>query len=97
MYPSKKIKVLVVDDSVFFRKFLIDNLLKHENIDVVGYAINAYDAKNKIPILKPDVKLSNVIGATPVINILSITVSVPSFNTSYHFLTLPFFETNVLN
>ena len=55
MYPSKKIKVLVVDDSVFFRKFLIDNLLKHENIDVVGYAINAYDAKNKIPILKPDV------------------------------------------
>ena len=37
MYPSKKIKVFVVDDSVFFRKFLIDNLLKYENIDVVGY------------------------------------------------------------
>lgn len=55
MYPSKKIKVLVVDDSVFFRKVLIDNLLKQDFIDVVGYAINAYDAKNKIPLLKPDV------------------------------------------
>ena len=55
MYPSKKIKVLVVDDSVFFRKVLIDNLLKYDFIDVVGYAINAYDAKNKIPLLKPDV------------------------------------------
>lgn len=55
MYPSKKIKVLIVDDSVFFRKVLIDNLSKYDSIDVVGYAINAYDAKNKIPTLKPDV------------------------------------------
>ena len=49
------------------------------------------------PILKPDVKLSNVIGATPVINILSTTLSVPFFNISYHFLTFRFFDTNVLN
>ena len=36
-----------------------------------------------VPILNPLVRLSNVIGATPVINILSTTISVPSFKTSY--------------
>ena len=55
MLQAKKIRVLTVDDSIFFRKMLIDNLSKFENIEVVGYAINAYDAKNKIPALKPDV------------------------------------------
>ena len=49
------------------------------------------------PILKPDVKLSNVIGATPVINILSITLSVPFFNISYHLRTFPFFDTKFFN
>ena len=47
--------------------------------------------------LNPDVKLSNVIGATPVINILSTALSVPFFNISYHFLTFPFFDTRFLN
>ena len=50
-----------------------------------------------VPILNPLVKLSSVIGATPVMNILSTTVSVPSFNISYHFLTFPFFDTRFLN
>ena len=50
-----------------------------------------------VPILNPLVKLSNVIGATPVMNILSTTVSVPFFRISYHFLTFPFFDTNPLN
>ena len=40
--------------------------------------------------LNPLVVLSNVIGATPVINILSTTVSVPFFSISYHFLIFPF-------
>ena len=39
--------------------------------------------------LKPDVKLSNVIGLTPVANILLIIDSVPIFKTSYHFLINP--------
>ena len=55
MLQAKKIRVLIVDDSIFFRKALIDNLSQFNNIEVVGYAINAYDAKNKIPSLKPDV------------------------------------------
>ncbi len=51
----KKIKVLVVDDSVFFRQMLINDLKKQNNIELVGYATSAYDARTKIPALKPDV------------------------------------------
>ncbi len=50
-----KIKVLVVDDSMLFRKLLIDRLSAFDNIEIIGYAINASDAANKIPQLNPDV------------------------------------------
>lgn len=49
------IKVLVVDDSSLFREMIIQYLSSQSGIEVVGYAINAYDAKRKIPLLKPDV------------------------------------------
>ncbi len=52
---QKKIRVLVVDDSAFARNVLVAGLSAKSNIDVVGYAVNAVDAKNKIPLLKPDV------------------------------------------
>jgi two-component system chemotaxis response regulator CheB len=52
---NEKIRVFIVDDSLLFRKVLIDNLSKNPNIEVVGYAIDAFDAERKIPILKPDV------------------------------------------
>ena len=51
----KKIRVLVVDDSMLARGMIINGLNTHPRIEVVGYAINALDAKNKIPQLKPDV------------------------------------------
>lgn len=51
----KKIKVLIVDDSVFFRKVLIEKLSVFKNIEIIGYAVDAFDAKDKIPKLKPDV------------------------------------------
>ena len=54
MYHNK-IKVLVVDDSSLFRQTIIQHLSSQPNIEVVGYAINAFDAKKKIPALKPDV------------------------------------------
>lgn len=54
MYHNK-IKVLVVDDSPLFRQAIIQHLSSQSNIEVVGYAINAFDAKKKIPALKPDV------------------------------------------
>ena len=50
-----------------------------------------------LAILNPLVVLSNVIGATPVINILSTTVSVPFFSISYHFLIFPFLANRFLN
>ena len=53
--PSKTIKVFVVDDSSLFRKMIIDYLSSCPDIQVVGYAFNAYDACKKIPVLKPDV------------------------------------------
>lgn len=52
---NKKIRVFIVDDSLLFRKVLIDNLSQNPNIEVVGYAIDAFDAERKIPLLKPDV------------------------------------------
>lgn len=51
----KKIKVLVTDDSIFFRKLLMDGISNFDDIEIVGYAVNSFDAKTKIPILKPDV------------------------------------------
>lgn len=56
----KKIKVLVVDDSILFRKLLIDYLSSQPDLDVVGFAINAYDAKQKLPQLRPDVMTLDV-------------------------------------
>ena len=56
----KKIRVLVVDDSMLARGMIINGLNTHPRIEVVGYAINALDAKNKIPTLKPDVMTMDV-------------------------------------
>ncbi len=60
MIQNKKIRVLVVDDSMLFRKVLIDNLSKKPNLDIIGYAVDAFDAQKKIPQLKPDVVTCDV-------------------------------------
>lgn len=57
---NKKTKVLIVDDSLFFRKLLTDKLSEIENLEIVGFAIDAFDAKEKIPLLKPDVVTMDV-------------------------------------
>ena len=57
---SKKIKVLIVDDSSFFRQMMIQAFSSQTDIEVVGYAINAYDARQKIPKLQPDVMTLDV-------------------------------------
>lgn len=33
----------------------MDNLSQNPNIEVIGYAVDAFDAERKIPVLKPDV------------------------------------------
>ncbi|MCI8513061.1 MAG: chemotaxis response regulator protein-glutamate methylesterase [Lachnospiraceae bacterium] len=50
-----KIKIMVVDDSIMFRTWLINNLSRESRFEIIGYAVNAMDAMNKIPLLKPDV------------------------------------------
>lgn len=52
---SKKIRVMVVDDSMVARSMIIRGLSAHPRIEVVGFAINTLDAKMKIPQYKPDV------------------------------------------
>ena len=53
--PLKNIRVLVVDDSIIARKTIMEGLSKSPRIEVVGYAINAMDAENKVKQLNPDV------------------------------------------
>ena len=56
----QKIRVLVVDDSAVARAFLTKGLSAYPYIEVVGYAINALDAKAKIMRLHPDVMTLDV-------------------------------------
>lgn len=52
---NKKIRVMVVDDSMVARSMIIRGLSAHPRLEVVGFAINTLDAKAKIPQYKPDV------------------------------------------
>ncbi len=50
-----KIRVLIVDDSRMIRDVLADILREHADIEVVGAAADAYQARDMIRDLKPDV------------------------------------------
>jgi len=52
---AEKIRVLIVDDSVFFREFMSRSLSADPAIEVVGVASNAFEAEEKIKSLKPTV------------------------------------------
>ncbi len=52
---AQKIRVMVVDDSMLFRSWLIKSLEEDPRFEVVGFGINALDAKSKLPMLKPDI------------------------------------------
>lgn len=52
---SDRIKVLVVDDSFLFRSYMMKELSNFEDIEVVGLAMDAEEAREKISALKPDV------------------------------------------
>ncbi len=60
MQAPKKVRVLVVDDSMLARSMITKGLSAHPSIEVVGFAINALDAKNKLAQLKPDVMTMDV-------------------------------------
>jgi len=53
--PTRKIRVLVIDDSATVRRMVTDALSADPEIEVVGTAMDPYIAKDKILALKPDV------------------------------------------
>lgn len=55
MALNQKIRLLIVDDSIFFRKTLASALASDQRVEVVGQAVDAMDAMNKIQALNPDV------------------------------------------
>ena len=60
MAELKKIRVLVVDDSMLARSMIMQGLSIHPRIEIVGQAINTFDAKQKIAALTPDVVTMDV-------------------------------------
>lgn len=49
------IRVLIVDDSAVVRRILSETLARQPGIEVVGTAVNPYEARDRILELKPDV------------------------------------------
>ena len=57
---SRKIRVLIVDDSAIVRKILSEALSSEEDIEVVGTAPDPYVARDKILALSPDVVTQDI-------------------------------------
>ncbi|HEY8500922.1 MAG TPA: chemotaxis response regulator protein-glutamate methylesterase [Clostridia bacterium] len=60
MHPIKKIKLLIVDDSIIFREILKKGISSDEGIEVVATAKDPFDARDKIIQFKPDVMTCDV-------------------------------------
>lgn len=60
MTGSRKIRVLIVDDSAFMRKFFADLIVSCPDIEVVGRARNGLEAVTKVKALHPDVVTMDV-------------------------------------
>lgn len=52
---DRRIRVLVVEDSMLFRRLLVNNINKDPELEVVGVAGDPYEARDKIIQCKPDV------------------------------------------
>jgi len=57
---NKKIRVMVVDDSIMARTLITQGLTKDPQIEVVGTGFNARDAMSKVAQLQPDVMTLDV-------------------------------------
>lgn len=53
--PTRRIRVLVVDDSAVVRRLVTDALAQDPEIEVVGTAMDPYAARDKLKELQPDV------------------------------------------
>ncbi|HEX2938767.1 MAG TPA: chemotaxis response regulator protein-glutamate methylesterase [Ruminiclostridium sp.] len=60
MKIKRKIRVLVVDDSMVFRETIVKGLSSDPGLEVVGTAADAFEARDKIIELNPDVMTLDV-------------------------------------
>lgn len=60
MIDTKKIQLLIVDDSVVIHTILTAIFARHTDIEVVGFAVNGQDAIDKASKLKPDIILMDI-------------------------------------
>ena len=60
MVGPKKIRVLVVDDSLFFREMLSRGISADPEIEIVAKAVDPFDARDKILEYEPDVMTCDV-------------------------------------
>lgn len=58
---ANKIRVLIVDDSAFFRGVVSKGISPDPAIAVVGMAVDPYDARDKIVELRPDVMICDFV------------------------------------
>lgn len=70
MISSKKLRVLVVDDTIVYRKAVSDILTEIPGVEVVGVAHNGKIALSKIKTLKPDLLTLDI--EMPVMNGLEV-------------------------
>ena len=93
-------KALVIDDERLARKELISLLSQYPHIEIVGEAINADDAEEKIITLKPDVLFLDIqMPGRNGFELLESLDNVPKviFTTAYDEYALKAFEVNALD
>lgn len=56
----RTIKVLVVEDSLFFREVLVNGINQDSHLEVVAVAGSAYEARDEIIRTRPDVMTLDV-------------------------------------
>ncbi|MCM1330237.1 MAG: chemotaxis response regulator protein-glutamate methylesterase [Ruminococcus sp.] len=61
MINPKKVRVIVVDDSAMMRQLVVSGLKQRDNIEIVAEAADAFEARDKIMSLKPDVLVMDVV------------------------------------
>jgi len=93
-------KALVIDDERLARKELISLLSKYSNIDIVGEAVNADDAQEKIAALHPELLFLDIqMPGKNGFELLESLDNVPKviFTTAYDEYALKAFEVNALD
>src|SRR5690554_957192 len=93
-------RALIVDDERLARKELINLLSQHENVEIVGEAINVEDAKEKISSLNPNVVFLDIqMPEKTGFDLLEELDHVPHviFTTAYDEYALKAFQVNALD